>query len=106
MVPTNIVLTLVIGMLNDLWRYRINDSTWTWVSGSNTINHPGVYGEKGIPNSDNYPGSRSGALALYDSCTQTFILFGGYGFDEGHFGVYFAINSILFNVLICVFQDI
>jgi len=84
----------------------MNDSTWNWIAGSNTVDQRGIYGEKGIPNSDNYPGSRSGALALYDSCTQTFILFGGYGFDEENLGVYFTINSILFKVLIFVFQDI
>ena len=64
-------------MLNDLWRYRINDSTWTWVSGSNTINHPGVYGEKGIPNTNNMPRARSRPLGWYDSLRQEFWLFGG-----------------------------
>jgi len=59
---TNIQLNLVIGMLNDLWRYRINDSTWTWISGTNIIGHPGIYGEQGIPSIDNVPSARFGAL--------------------------------------------
>jgi len=44
----------IIGNLNDLWRYRVNDSTWTWIAGSNTANQLGMYGEKGIPNSANH----------------------------------------------------
>ena len=28
------------GYLNDLWRYQVNDSTWTWMSGNDTINQP------------------------------------------------------------------
>ena len=75
----------------------MNDSTWTWIAGSNTIDQFGVYGEKSIPNSDNYPGSRYGELALYDSCTHTFILFGGYGYDEGYLGVYFTFDSIFYS---------
>ena len=29
-----------IAHLNDLWRYRVTDSTWTWMAGSNTITLP------------------------------------------------------------------
>ena len=72
----------------------MNDNTWTWIAGSNTIDQFGVYGEKGIPNSDNNPGSRLGALALYDSCTHTFLLFGGLGYDEEHLGVCVIIDSL------------
>ena len=35
------------GALNDLWRYRVSDSTWTWMSGSPSVDQPGVYGAKG-----------------------------------------------------------
>jgi len=64
-----------------LWRYRINDSTWTWVSGSNTTNHPGVYGDKGKSSTDYVPGSREVAIGSYDSLRQEFWLFGGHGYD-------------------------
>ena len=60
----------------------MNDSTWTWVSGSNIVNQPGIYGVKGIPNSNNQPGAREGALGLYDSLRQVLWLFGGYGYDN------------------------
>ena len=59
----------------------MNDSTWTWMSGSNTTNQRGAYGEKGIPNANNVPGARRSALGWYDSLRQEFWLFGGeYGF--------------------------
>jgi len=64
-----------------LWRYRVNDSTWTWISGSNTINQIGVYGEKGKASTENIPGARSGAVGWYDSLRQEFWLFGGYSLD-------------------------
>ena len=76
--PTNISLNLVIdGTLNDLWRYRINDSTWTWMGGSSIINQQGVYGDIGIASSENVPGSRWGAVGWYDSLREEFWLFGG-----------------------------
>ena len=74
----------------------MNDSTWTWIAGSNTANQLGVYGEKGIPNPDNHPGSRLGALALYDSCTHKLWLFGGSGFDEHYTGVSVVIDNSMF----------
>jgi len=64
----------------------MNDSTWTWMSGSNTINQPPVYGEKGISSPDNVPGSRDGAVTWYDSLRQEFWLFGGRGYDDANLG--------------------
>ena len=58
----------------------MNDSTWTWISGSKSVNLPGEYGEKGVPSSTNMPGARLGAAGWYDSANQEFWLFGGYGF--------------------------
>ena len=46
------------GRLNDLWRYDPVTNQWTWVSGANTINQPGVYGTKGVPAAANVPGGR------------------------------------------------
>ena len=58
----------------------MNDSTWTWMSGSETTNQPGVYGEKGISSAANVPGARASAVGGYDSLRQEFWLFGGYGY--------------------------
>ena len=71
------------GPLNDLWRYRVNDSTWTWISGNNTVYQPSIYGEKGVTNSNNHPGARNSPLGLYDSLRQVFWLFGGHGTGYG-----------------------
>ena len=66
--------------MNDLWKYSLNDSTWTWVSGSNAINQTGIYGEKGVVGADNIPGSRKQAFGWYDAVNQEFWLFGGHGY--------------------------
>ena len=69
-------------LLNDLWRYRLNDSTWTWISGSNTTNQRGVYGEKGTASTEYVPGARGSAVGWYDSLRQEFWVFGGWGFGK------------------------
>ena len=68
--------------MNDLWRYRVSDSTWTWISGSNKILQLGVYGEKGKANPNNFPGARYGAFGWYDNLREEFWLFGGLGYDN------------------------
>jgi len=65
--------------LNDLWKYRLNDGTWTWISGSDTIDALGIYGSKGNASAENVPGSRYGAVGWYDRLRQEFWVFGGYG---------------------------
>ena len=60
----------------------MNDSTWTWISGNDTINQPGVYGSKGIASTDNYPGARQYAVGCYDSVGKEFWLFSGFGFGN------------------------
>mgnify|MGYP007125579915 FL=1 len=62
------------------------------MGGSSGVSQLGVYGEKSILNAENYPGSRVNALSLYDSCTHTFLLFGGNGYDSVHYGKYITIN--------------
>jgi len=74
--PT-LIFMVWLGYLNDLWRYRMNDSTWTWIGGSDTINQPGVHGEKGISNTSYVPNSRYSAVGWYDSSRQEFRLLGG-----------------------------
>jgi hypothetical protein len=54
---------------------------WTWVSGTDSLNQPGVYGTQGVPGTANMPGAR-----LYPSFWTDphghFWLFGGYGVDS------------------------
>ena len=46
------------GYLNDLWKYNISTTLWTWMSGGNIIDQAGVYGINGVSHIDNVPGSR------------------------------------------------
>ena len=73
------------GELNDLWRYNIASGMWTWISGNKTVDVYGVYGEYGIPDGANYPGSRYGSASWIDS-GENLWLFGGYGFAESSEG--------------------
>jgi len=60
----------------------VNDSTWTWMSGSSTASQPGMYGTKGSASINNVPGARIGAFGFYDSLRGDIWLFGGNGFDS------------------------
>ena len=65
--------------MNDLWKY--SNGEWTWISGNNTVNTPGIYGTKGISSSSNYPGARYSQVGGVDS-SGSFWLFGGLGYDS------------------------
>jgi len=85
MCTTSVISTTAIlssGHLNDLWRYRVSDNTWTWASGSDTVDQPADYGEKGAPTATSVPGSRAYSFGYVDSFTQDFWLFGGKGFSN------------------------
>jgi N-acetylneuraminic acid mutarotase len=49
---------------------------WTWVSGANTVDQPGIYGTKGTADPSNVPGARCGAASWLDSSGKLW-LFGG-----------------------------
>jgi N-acetylneuraminic acid mutarotase len=67
------------GDLNDLWKF--DGTNWTWVSGSNVITQPGVYGTKGTPSSSNVPGTRFQAVSWMDKSGNLW-LSGGIGRDS------------------------
>lgn len=60
-----------------LWKYDVAADVWTWVSGDTTATKT-VYGQRGIPNSSNTPGTRSGITGWTDNAGK-FWLFGGTG---------------------------
>ncbi|RLA64932.1 MAG: hypothetical protein DRQ89_02605 [Epsilonproteobacteria bacterium] len=66
------------GQLNNLWRYDIATTQWTWVSGSKLENPMGVYGTKGVAG-DGHPGGRSRTAEWKDSSGNLWV-FGGKGF--------------------------
>jgi N-acetylneuraminic acid mutarotase len=76
-------------LLNDLWKFDGTD--WTWISGSNSTDQPGVYGTIGIASPDNVPGARGYAISWIDSHDNLW-LFGGYGIDDS--GDYFDFNDL------------
>jgi N-acetylneuraminic acid mutarotase len=64
------------GALNDLWEYNPTSGTWTWVSGSNTVDASGSYGARGVASALNVPGARIPAASWTDRSGNLW-LFGG-----------------------------
>jgi hypothetical protein len=69
----------VQGSLNDLWEFSTTAKTWTWVSGSKTVNAVGIYGTMGTAAATNTPGSRNESVSWMDN-SGNFWLFGGSGY--------------------------
>jgi N-acetylneuraminic acid mutarotase len=69
---------------NDLWRFDVGSGTWTWIKGSASVNRPGEYGARGVPDAANTPGARSNALAWVDRFGD-FWLFGGLSGQSDYF---------------------
>lgn len=61
----------------------MNDSTWTWMSGSDTANQNGYYGTQGVSSSMNVPSARTASVGWFNSVDQELWLFGGRGINEG-----------------------
>ncbi|MFI5390977.1 MAG: kelch repeat-containing protein, partial [Bacteriovoracales bacterium] len=61
---------------NDLWKYDPKIQLWTWMSGSNQSNQPGVYDTKGVPSSSSMPSARHSSMSWTDSSGKLW-LFGG-----------------------------
>lgn len=75
------------GDLNDLWRFDPSTGEWTWVSGDEGVDQPGVYGAKGIAGTSNKPGARDNGVSWIDSSGRLW-LFGGNGIDaNGNVGL-------------------
>jgi hypothetical protein len=70
----------------DLWMLNPAAKTWTWVSGSNTINSQAVYGTKGVPATTNAPGSRgSGSLSWIDHNGNLWLFGGIVGWNSSYY---------------------
>ena len=67
------------GSLNDLWRW--DKTNWTWISGNNTVDQPGIYGTKSTADSANIPGARQQAINWIDTNGYLW-LFSGTGYDS------------------------
>jgi N-acetylneuraminic acid mutarotase len=85
------------GYLNDLWMFNPTAGTWTWISGSSTVDvnlqgQPGNYGTQGVAAPGNVPPGLLGAAAWVDKSDNLW-LFGGSGVaDPG--GVGYNFNNL------------
>jgi N-acetylneuraminic acid mutarotase len=68
------------GNYNDLWEFNLSTQTWTWMSGGNGIDTPGIYGSQGEASPTNVPGARDYANSWTDPSGNLW-LFGGDGYD-------------------------
>lgn len=68
------------GLNNDLWRYSISSNTWTWMSGSVSLNKKGLYFSKCEPSINIYPSSRLESRSCWKDMNGIFWLFGGFGY--------------------------
>ena len=66
---------------NDLWEFSPTNNEWTWMSGSDTTNAPGIYGTLGVASASHVPGARSNSVSWTDA-SGNFWLFGGSGNDS------------------------
>jgi hypothetical protein len=67
---------------NTLWRYQIATNEWTWMKGPDTINDPGVWGIRGVPDIANYPCSRDECAAAWVDDENNLWMFGGLGRND------------------------
>lgn len=72
--------------LSNLWTLMSSSQgpslgTWTWITGSNSINAYGIYGTLSVPSGINTPGARFLSTSWTD-LSNNFWMFGGNGFDS------------------------
>jgi hypothetical protein len=79
--------------LNDLWKFDPLLKEWTWVSGSNSADEPGVYGSQGTPSESNHPGARVSSVSWIDSDNNLW-LFGGYYYYDYDNSYYYDLNDL------------
>lgn len=70
---------LVVGLLDDLWRY--DGANWGWMGGSDIVYQKGDYGTMGVPADSNAPGARAWAASCMDGTGNRW-LWGGSGVDS------------------------
>ena len=79
------------GRLNDLWKLDPATLEWTWISGSDTLNQLGVYGDLNEPAPENVPGSRYDTCFWIDASGVIWVC-GGDGVDS--LGQIFKLNDV------------
>ena len=70
---------------NDLWRYNISTSEWTWMKGSDLANQNGTYGVKGIPDAANTPGARITYGKFKDQYGSFWLFAGAFAYQSAYY---------------------
>lgn len=73
-------IRFITGQLNDMWMFNITTKLWTWLTGNNSINAVGTYGNPGVTAFGNNPGGRNRFSMTLDSENQIIFVFGGSGY--------------------------
>lgn len=66
-----------IGMINDVWTYNVKTNQFTYYGGGTTLDHEGVYDDKGQFSFDAIPRSRNSAKLLCALKNDSIYLYGG-----------------------------
>ncbi|MFI5148740.1 MAG: kelch repeat-containing protein [Bacteroidia bacterium] len=71
-----------------LWKFSPLLNMWVWMNGSTSYGVAGIYGVKGIPSINNYPGGRGVGASSWTDQAGNLWLFGGQGYDAfGNLGM-------------------
>ena len=65
------------GGINDLWKYSPSTNAWYWLSGSNAVSSPAIYGTQGMAANTNVPSGRSRGVAWTDTMGRMWLWGGG-----------------------------
>ncbi len=83
-----------LGLLNDLWRFNTTSQQWAWISGSNLINQPSIFGAKGVFHTNNQPVCRYECTSFKDNDGH-FWIFGGSTTGGAYRGDLWCFNTTL-----------
>jgi hypothetical protein len=70
------------GENNDLWKYTLSSNQWTWMGGTNVVNHPGTYTTPCVSSATDVPAARHENRACWIDANGNFWFFGGYDGQE------------------------
>lgn len=92
--PGIIRLLILIKLESELWEFNIQTLEQNWTKIADGKQYYGIYGTKGIPNSNNAPGNRYRGGCWIDS-ERNIWMFGGNGYSgiNSSTGKYFLIIS-------------
>jgi gliding motility-associated-like protein len=73
---SNDASAFISGFVHDLWFYDISNNQWTWLTGTNTFDHPGNWGSKGVTAASNMIPGKWGVSLWTDTLNSLYIFAG------------------------------